>query len=258
MKYVMNADDFGRDAGRTAAIDACMRQGLLQRASLMVNMESTKEAAELAKAGGYMDRVCFHLNLADGIPLTTGILDTAICGKTGTFARAAQKTVQRRCCSRKAISAIRRECEAQMQQFRDMGFTSTHMDSHLWCLCSLPVWLAIRPLMKKYGFRTVRTMKGHMLTSNGGKLLLYYKALQFFIRCCGIRHPEVWSGCPDEFMKQRNSCGADARKTVEIYVHPNMIDGIPTDTVFSYCWEKRPVSDEVALLSDIGVSPVSH
>ena len=110
----MNADDFGRDSGRTEAIDICMRQGLLQRASLMVNMECTEEAAALAKSGAYMDRVCFHLNLTDGLPLTNAIRSTAICDSNGKIIRANQKTVQRRCFSRGAISAIRQECEAQM------------------------------------------------------------------------------------------------------------------------------------------------
>ena len=255
MKYVMNADDFGRDPARTAAIDACLRQGLIQRASLMVNMESTEEAAALAKAGSYMDRVCFHLNLTSGLPLTDAVRSTALCGKNGEFCRAKNKTVQCRCFSRKTIAAIRQECEAQMRKFRALGFSSTHMDSHLWCLCSFPVWLAVRPLMKRYGFRTVRTMKGHMYLTNSGKLSLYYRFLQFFIRCCGFKNPEVWSGCPDEFLKQGISAKKRADKAVEVYVHPNMIDGIPIDTVFSYQWERRPVAAEVEMLSGVGAIP---
>lgn len=257
MKYIMNADDFGRGSRRTEAIDACMREGLIQRASLVVNMESTILAAELAREGGYTDRVCFHLNLTTGVPLTEAIRHSPICYPSGSFFnRANNEKIQARCLNKEEISKIRQECEAQMRKFRELGFTSTHMDSHLWCMCNLPVWLAVRPLIKKYGFRTVRTMKGHIYSTNSGRPLLYYKILQFLIRCHGIRFKEAWAGCPDEFMNQIVPAKKHPRKPVEIYVHPFPKNGIPTDIVFSYQWEKRPVAEEAALFRSVGAIPV--
>ena len=111
--------------------------------------------------------------------------------------------------------------------------------------------------MKKFGFHTVRTMKGHMFTSNSGKLLIYYRYLQFLMHFHGIRNPEIWSGCLEEFKNQLGSSSTHSRKAFEIYVHPNMIDGIPMDTVFNYRGERRPVADEAALLSDLGASPAN-
>lgn len=256
MKYIMNADDFGRGSRRTEAIDACMRQGLIQRASLVVNMECSVLAAELAREGGYTDRVCFHLNLTTGVPLTDEIRHSPICYQSGSyFNRSDNEKIHARCLSREEISKIRVECEAQMRRFRELGFTSTHMDSHLWCMCNLPVWLAVRPLMKKYGFRTVRTMKGHMYLTNSGRPLLYFKLLQFLIRCHGIRFKEVWSGCPDEFLKCVVPAKKRSSKTYEVYVHPIPIDGVPTDFVFSYQWEKMPIAEEAALLESVGAVP---
>lgn len=250
MKYLLNADDFGKTPSKTAAIDAGMRSGQIHRASLMMNMESTAEAVALAKAGNYMERVCFHLNLTEGEPLTEAIKHTDICDKSGSFHRISNKRMQKTCFSRRAISAIRQECVAQIQLFRSCGFTSVHLDSHLWCLCNVPVWFAIRPLLRKYGFRTLRSMDGHFLSASTGKLHSYFSFLKFLIGLSRMKWAEAWAGCMDEFQTQVvPNLKNYANQQIEIYVHPDIIEDTIMDRVFSYQWEKKPIAEIAQLLS---------
>ena len=249
MRYIINADDFGRNHNKTIAIDRAFRQGFIHRASLIMNMESMEEAVALAKDGNYTDRIGFHLNLTDGTPLTEPIKNTPVCNEKGEFCRCSNKRFQRKCCRRRVILAIRQECEAQMRLFREKGFTSDHVDSHRWCHCNLPVWLAIRPLFRKYGFRTVRTMKGHMLTYEAGKLRAYYALLQRFIRFTGVSFSESWAGVSEEFLNLVVPAAGRYKGVVEVYMHPDIIDGKVQDIEFNYKYEKRPLDEIVALLA---------
>jgi predicted glycoside hydrolase/deacetylase ChbG (UPF0249 family) len=202
MNYIINADDFGRDHTKNTATDIGLREGLIHRASLMMNAEGTEEAVSMARTGGYMDRICFHLNLTDGYPMTEAVKGTPLCGDDGRFRKNSNTSIQKKCFNRKTIAAIREECEAQIRLFREKGFTSTHLDSHRWIMYNFPVWRAIRPLLPQYGFRDVRTMKGHLLSGSGTKLRPYYKLLQKAIGLSGIAWSEDWAGCSDEFLKQ--------------------------------------------------------
>ena len=248
MRIVINADDFGANHNKTAAIDWEIRYGLINRASLMMNMESTEEAVALAEAGQYMNCICFHLNLTDGIPLTDAIKHTDICNEDGSFGRRTNKRFQQKCFRKRDILAIRQECEAQMRLFREKGFTSDHVDSHRWCLCNLPVWFAIRPLLRKYGFRTTRSLKGHLLTHEKGKLRWYYLLLYRLIGCVDVSFSESWAGVTDEFLKQVAPAMDQYAEPVEVYVHPDIIDNTVTDIVFSYKWERRPLIEVATLL----------
>ena len=161
MKYFIGADDFGWNANLNEAIDMALCKGWVQRASLMVNAYGFSEAVRLAKEHGYADRISFHLNLAEETPLTEEIKRTVFTynADKGKFCRMSNKGMQVRCMSHAVVKAIRTESEAQMRRFRDSGFTSTRIDSHRWCMFNLPVWHAIEPLLKQYGFTTPRARR---------------------------------------------------------------------------------------------------
>ncbi len=228
MQYFIHADDFGRRPESNAAIDEGVRLGLIQRATLMVNMEDTEEAVAMAERGGYRDRVCFHLNLSNGAPLTEPIRKTFFCGADGRFRSASLKTMIVKGMTPGAVGAIRQECEAQMRRFRDLGFPSSHMDAHFWCMCAGPVWRAARPLMEKYGFRTTRTMRGHQLDTAHGALRTYYASV---FRSVGrtLQCPEDRALLFREFKKNAVSGGFGENERIELYVHPRMVDGVCRD-----------------------------
>lgn len=252
MRFFINADDFGWTDLLNAAIHESLCRGWIQQTSLMMNCGALEEAVRLTEQSGYRDRVCFHLNLMDGAPLTENIKSTALCyPKAGTFRNANAKRILRRCMSPRAIRAIRKECEAQMRAFRDRGFTSTRIDSHRWCLFHLPVWIAIRPLLKRYGFQTTRTPKGHLFETNKGVMRLYFRFVAALVGTA-LRYPETWSGCGGEMAEQKPGEGGHGDPLVELYVHPKMIDGVSTDTFFTYEKEQKPVEEVAAFAAGHG------
>lgn len=251
MRYFINADDFGINHSKTEAIDLGVRAGWIQRTSLIVNSEATAEACALARQHDYMDRVCFHLNLASGTPLTEAVKKTALCDGSGNFCKAKAKAIQKRCMSRRAILAIREECEAQMRAFRSLGFKSKHLDSHTWCLCNLPVWIAVKPLLSRYGFETTRALSGHRLQTSSFLMRLYQKLVESRMRK-KLRILEAWSGCGREVCSAREKSVIGADSLIEWYVHPDMIDGVSTDSLFSYHKEAKPLEEVAKLASSLG------
>lgn len=255
MEYFVTADDFGNTLTITQAINECILRGWVQNTCLLLNREALEQAVQLAKQNSYMDKVCFHLNLSTGYPLTDSIKKTRLCDSSGKFCEASNAKIHRFCLSRYAIEAIREECEAQIKLFRSLGFTSIRIDSHMWRMCNLPVLIAIRPLIKKYGFKTTRTLSGHLLNSCKGLMRIYYRIMQFIMNLF-FEVKENWCGSGGEFSKAIKK-GKNISGVIELYVHPDMVDNIPTDIFYSYSSnyanrESRSVENVVSYLKKHG------
>lgn len=252
MRYFIHADDFGLRSHGNIAVDKAFRAGWIQRASLIVNIPVTEEACALAKEGGYQDRICFHLNLTHGEPLTDPIKNTFFCGPDGKFWGAQLKTMAILGMSPRVIRAIRQECEAQMQRFRDLGFTSSHIDAHFWCMCAGPVWQAIRPLVKQYGFTTTRTLQGHQFSTATGIIKQYLKAI-FHSTGRVLRYAEDSALLFKEFRHRGEVGGFEEDECIELYVHPRMVDGVCKDVRNSrIIADQFPMADIAAAAKQLG------
>ena len=250
MRYYLYADDFGLRSSKTQAIDEAFCRGWIQGAGIVVNTDNLDEAVALADSHGYKDKVCFHLNLTYGPTLTEAVRKTALCNADGTFANLKNITIQKRCFLPHQIRIIRRECEAQMQRFRDCGFTSQHIDSHRWIMWNLPVWFAIKPLLKRYGFYTTRPLKGHLEDTSSGKLVKYYRHVSAKILRV-LKRKSDWSGCMSEFRDALDKGEVNSSTCAEIYVHPEYLTGVLTDILYSY-QEKRQLCEVVGIASGFG------
>ena len=175
MKILINADDFGLSPGKNEAIDLGMRQGFLHRTSLIVNSAYAEQASVLAKLGGYADRVCFHLNLAEGMAMSKELQETDLVGENGQLKSLRNRELLLKGFSSARVNALRAECAAQMKRFRELGFFSRHIDSHKWSMCSIPTWTAIEPLLQDFGFESTRTLEGHRLSTCGSAMRLSYR-----------------------------------------------------------------------------------
>ncbi|MBR3299592.1 MAG: ChbG/HpnK family deacetylase [Clostridia bacterium] len=252
MRYYITADDFGLTETKTEAIDIGIRSGYIQRASLIMNMPATEKAIELSRLGGYEDRLCFHLNLAQGFPLTDALRSSEFCSKNGSLRRVnPRKLLKLYFFSAKVRKGLRAECEAQIKAFRDSGLKSTHIDSHTWCLCSIPVWNAIKPLLKKYGFETTRTNEGHLINSCSSSLAVYYKFVFMRIKRV-LRVCDDWSGCGQELEDAMRIGSVSTDSIVELYVHPDMKDGEAVDTLYSYARDSKRLSEIVEIANGFG------
>lgn len=224
MQYFIHGDDFGRSIAKTEAMDQLMQDGTIQSCSLLVNLEHTGYAVELSKAHGYQERVCFHLNLSEGKPLTEDIRKTGLCNASGNFRWANSKRILATCLRPGAIRAIRKEAEAQIRLFRDYGFSSHRLDSHDWVLFNLPVWLAVKPLLKENEMDTTRTACDSWIQRKALPLRLYYRWMEKLIRK-GMRMEETWSGGLRSFQRATEKGLIQPDTRAEIMTHPDLVDG---------------------------------
>ena len=229
MYYLIHGDDFGRTEGRTEAIDQLLCAGLIQRTTLLVNMPYAEKAAELAEKHNYRERVAFHMNLSEGTPLTTAIRKTALCKADGTLRWAKEKRLLL-CLAPSALRAIRGEVEAQMQRFRELGFSSGHIDSHDWILYNYPVWLAVKPLLGRYGFETTRVGCENWIRGSKPVLKAYRR---FMASQIGkkLRTGEDWAGGLDSVGRFAEAGELRADMRLEIMTHPDLVDGVPCDSL---------------------------
>ena len=158
MALIVNADDFGKSKDVNRAICEAFENGYITGTTLMANMPGAHEAYELAREGGFADRVGVHLNITEGMPLTSGIRNNPlICAPDGSFNAAFyHNTKYRLYMDRLSIDQIKEELDAQISLFLELGFTQLHIDSHHHVHTNYPVYTAIKELALKYDLAYIR------------------------------------------------------------------------------------------------------
>lgn len=184
MKILVTADDFGLSHGNNVAIDYCMRNGLASSAQIVVNSEFTKEAIDLARAGGYMDKIGLHINLVSDKALSHPITEIEEYYKGGFngFSLWSYKKVF----GNKYISELREEIEAQIQYFLTF-FPTKGLSTHHDIMFARPVLKAIKPLIKRYGFKMARGLEPYLFDLSGDysglRSVRYYPFKYYYLFC---------------------------------------------------------------------------
>ncbi len=224
---VINADDFGYSDSVNQAICACFERGLVNRATLLVNMPFARQAAGLARRHGFFDKVGLHLNLTEGKALSEACARSELCDANGVFKGvfhipfAARLYLPARI--RRAIYA---EAEAQMQAFIAMGFPLRHLDSHNYVHSYFSVYWAIRKLLKQYGFTSVRISRNMSGTPVPLPVRLYKAAFNTLLRR-GELAGSTYFGSVQDFESQADK--AAIKDGMELMTHPDYIGGKLTD-----------------------------
>lgn len=151
-KRIVNADDFGASRDINTAIDYAFKQGIINRATLMVNMPFAQEAVELAIKGGYIDKIGLHLCLDTGEPLTETIKEHNLFGTKDFW----KKKINKIYIGKAVRKAIEQEIEAQIQEYIRLGGTAMHIDSHHHAHHTPSILPSVISLAKKYGFKSMR------------------------------------------------------------------------------------------------------
>lgn len=76
---IINADDLGLSESVNDAIVYCLKNEYIDRATLMVNMPGTQDAINKIISNSLQDKIGLHINLTEGRPLTTKIINTEFC-----------------------------------------------------------------------------------------------------------------------------------------------------------------------------------
>lgn len=225
MKYIFNADDFGRTQTVNEAIAAGFQNGCLDRTTVMVNMPFFEEAVALAKEYNFQDKVGLHINITSGKPLTRDILECSrFCHEDGNFNGTIFKNKKMLFfLSRQEKKALYGEILAQVDAFMQAGFSLRHADSH-GHVHTFPSMLGlVIKALREESFTSLR------LSANlhGSKARRFYKALlnwrirrfnhcekaqcKYFDSLGSVRKKKRW-------LQGRNS-------VCEVMLHPNIWDG---------------------------------
>ena len=230
MPLIINADDFGKDHETNLAICEAFAKGLIHRTTLMANMDAAKEAMELAKEKGFLNKVGVHLNLTQGKPLTDEMSkNKEMCDEAGLFtADFHRNTYKRFVLSKKTRTDITGELDAQLSRFFELGGILNHVDSHHHVHTDASVLSALNPLIKKYNISSIRL--GRNLYHGGNKLMRVYKS--WLNNKLGKINKEKcnYFGSVNDF--ENYNCNAEfvADNAIEIMVHPMYIEGVLFDT----------------------------
>ena len=176
-----------------------------------------------------------HLNLAEGSPILSDSVNSILCSDdiNGHFNMKCPlgdaRLLAHHFLDMKSIIAIRKEIIAQMELFRSAGFMSDYIDSHCWSHMEFPVLIALLPIMKKYGFATIRSSWGLIdHYALGSKLNLYWKFVSKFYKG---RVSETWSGLGQDYIDEYEKLELKDKRC-EIYCHPDILEDKLIDTKF--------------------------
>lgn len=223
MKYIFNADDFGRTETVNKAIVEGFCNGCLDRTTIMVNMPFFEEAIQLSEQYGFKDKVGLHINLTSGEPLTETIKQCPnFCTDQYFNGRIFRSRELQMVLSLEEQRALRLEIDEQIKKFFDMGFHLLHADSHGHVHTFPSVLPIVLSVLKQNGMKTTR------LSLNVDIVFIkkiYKSILNSIIRRYSFECLEYrYFGAFREVKKKSSQLNRKSGIT-EVMLHPNIFDG---------------------------------
>lgn len=234
-KLLINADDFGLSEKVNTAIDFCIRNNLIQRATLMVNMPETLKAVELTKKNNYFNKIGLHINLIEGIPLTLNIKKTSFCNENGEFNKKFFKKLKNRFfLNKNERKVVEEEIEEQIKKFIELGFKPSHIDSHQHSHINISIFFILLKLAKKYNFTSIRLARNIPIKEIRGLKKLYKN---FINRKIVNFNNKIYKDNTDQFFGSKldyeKEKGINNLKyenaIIEMMIHPTIENGVIID-----------------------------
>jgi len=122
---IFNADDFGYSRGTNYGILETFKKGIVTSATMMMNMEGTEHAVEIAKQHKELG-VGIHLVLTCGKPLSEVHEVNTLVDEKGRFYKNPKVLFE----AEIDIRQVEKEWRKQIESFFAYGLTPTHLDSH--------------------------------------------------------------------------------------------------------------------------------
>ena len=127
-RIIVNADDFGLNEHCSKAIAETFEKELVTDTTMMATGEYFDEAVALAKERGFIDKIGIHLNLTEGVPLTSEIKQCPRFVTDGRFNKQYDRTKR---LTPEEKDAIYKELTAQVRKrCRQRASPSPMPDSH--------------------------------------------------------------------------------------------------------------------------------
>jgi hopanoid biosynthesis associated protein HpnK len=127
---IVNADDFGLDAGINRGIVEAHCRGIVTSASLMPTGDAFEEAITLAQQQAHLG-IGIHLTLVEGRPVLPAAQIPSLVTADGGFVETPRDFVKRWAAGRIRFAEVKAELGAQVAKVADRGIKIAHLDSHM-------------------------------------------------------------------------------------------------------------------------------
>lgn len=226
--YIVNADDFGMSNQVNLAIDKCMKEDIISSTTLLANGDAFDEAVELAKTGGYIDKVGMHFNLTEGIPLSEKMKKCERFCRNGIFIYKRNAVMSLSTAEKDAISD---EIRMQIAKIKNAGVPLTHLDSHEHVHTEYAIYKLIRNILKEEGIETIRLTTNCLKTSFAKKI--YKNWFNRKLVSDGFRTADFFLSYFDDISFRED------QKVIEMMIHPKMENDQLVDHVTGEIIQKR-------------------
>jgi len=224
MKVILNADDYGYSPEATEGIRLSFEKGYCTQASLMPNFgKFTDEAVEIARDHGFDDRLGLHITLTDGAPLSEKMREVPLFVRNGIFLNPHDAEYKSRIHKvlPRYIGVLRDEMRRQIDKYLSYDLKMMHCDCHYSTQQDVPVWLALRPLLKEYGFKTFR---GLLYKADYSKTYKFYTEM-LNVAYNSFKGPRADVAVNTRGFERYSKMKDLSNSVVELYSHPACIDG---------------------------------
>lgn len=224
-KLIINADDYGMSESINQAIEFCLVNEVIDRATLMVNMPYSESAVKKISELNLNKKIGLHLNLTEGTPLTCGILNTEFC-ENGVFSGKVFEThpFSKFVLKKRVKLAIEEELRAQIEKYMNYNISQEiHVDSHQHVHIKWSLLRVLLPLLREYNIKSIRL--GINIPNNINVIKKIYRALVNKMihkyDCSGI----VDAGGIAALNNLLEINDGKIYKMTETWIHPDMLDG---------------------------------
>ncbi|XRG78604.1 chitin disaccharide deacetylase [Rossellomorea sp. GAMAL-10_SWC] len=215
-KLIVNADDFGYSKGVNYGIIEAHLNGIVNSATMMMNMYAVEHGIELAKLHPTLG-LGVHLVLTAGKPLLTGL--QTIVDQNGDFLKNSywydNPVIN--------VDEVEKEWDAQIQKFISYGLNPSHLDSHHHVHMIPILHPVIAKLSQKYDLPVRISPKSQIdgITPFTDQLLTDFYG----------------SDIPINYFETIEDRINNRIESVEVMVHPALIDNYLKNGT-SYCFER--------------------
>ena len=232
---IVHADDYGISHEVNLAVKKGIKEGIIDRATLMVNMPYVDEAIKLAREENYLNRIGLHLNLVEGVPISDNIKNTWLCSDGRFNGEISNKKYKRgRIKDKKLLKCIEEEIDAQMKLFIQLGMPLLHVDSHQHSHIKPSVFPILLKKAKENGFNSIRLASLIPSDNPSISVKIYKSIINLRIKRYNKKNfsknlvfPIVNLGCAFLSLKKEmeNDSVFLVDKNIEMWFHPSLIDG---------------------------------
>ena len=220
MRLIVNADDYGLKSSVNKAIIMSFQKKLINSTTIMANMPGFDEAVELAHKHEISDKIGIHLNLSEGNPLNSNMLNTKLFN---TASKSDHRVFIKSLffLSGNDKKLIFEEFASQINKVRNSGIKISHIDTHHHIDEVWPITKIILSLLKEYNIPSMRILNNLNQSTRSYKLA-YRRMINELIIFKKANFSDFLGNMEEAISKLRNNKTIGMGQCLEIMVHPDL------------------------------------